>query len=233
MHVLQKQLTEIKNADARIENGYLAVVYPESCPRNPREDKDNCLFHLLQGSMRRNLWSDEGASLEDLADAMKQNWDRMKYGEFPWREVTHASLQTIADCAEKTGTAVFPVFREEHGSVAYSARPFGDRWDSACAGLAWVSWQELEEAWGRNNVPDQDKLLDILGDELKEFQHWTNGEVFVCDVYAPGSFHRQEDGSVLLDENAEPECSCGGLLGPEAVDSFIEDTCSAQNGPRP
>ncbi len=228
MKLKQKRTVNLDAEDVRIENGFLAVTVQDPHPRNPREDKDRNVFRLVQ---RPKLWSDDNASLEDLADAMKQSWDRWKNGEFPWKDVCAGNLDVIRDCAEKTDAVVFPVYRHEHGSVSYSVADFGDRWDSSCSGLAWASREDLEKVWGRD-VPDADGLQKSLESELAEFEAWTNGDVYVCDIYAPEDFKREPDGSILLKEDADPVETCGNLLGMDAVEAFIGDACAPQNGPR-
>lgn len=66
---------------------------------------------------------------------------------------------------------VFPVYRMEHGAVAYSLAPFGCRWDSGLYGLL---------------VCDPDTTREQAKAFLEAFSQWCNGEVY---GYSKGDEH--------------------------------------------
>ena len=119
---------------------------------------------LLEGYMANMLTGAEG-------------WSEVE--EFnEWRDLEEIA-KAISYCAEAPKLlsqkgVLMTVYRFEHSDVAYSTKPFNDRWDSGAVGFIWVSDAELAEQ-EMADIPKED-IRKILDAEVEEYSAWANGD---------------------------------------------------------
>ena len=96
-----------------------------------------------------------------------------------------------------------PVWKYEHGAVAYAAatsNPFHCEWDSGQAGYVFVTLADVRKEYGVTRVTKaiRAKALEVLRQEVETYSQWANGEVYAYTV---------------TDANGEETDSCGGFIG--------------------
>jgi hypothetical protein len=117
------------------------------------------------------------------------------------------------------GGVLLPVFKFEHGGVAYRTTDFGDKWDSGQVGFIFASAEDIAKNWGEKVTDSEwfaqhygagssstDAVLGILVAEVEEYSMWANGESY---GYILSEWKGNHDGE---DEYEEIE-SCWGFLG--------------------
>jgi hypothetical protein len=97
---------------------------------------------------------------------------------------------------------VYPVFKYEHGNVAYKTSPFSCPWDSGQAGYLLLDRKE----WPRRGKKSDTYAKAVL----ESYTSWCNGEVY---------------GFVIEDEDGEVLGSCWGFIGE--IDYCLEEGISA------
>jgi hypothetical protein len=105
------------------------------------------------------------------------------------------SWNEMKDALDKEYKWVYPVFMHDHGNVAFSVNSFECRWDSAQVGFIVSDEGNAHEAY--INVTE----------ELKEFAHYINGEVYGVRVF----------------EDTEEIDSCYGYYGYDHESSGLKD----------
>lgn len=97
------------------------------------------------------------------------------------------------------GCIALPVYRYEHGGVAYSTVSFNDPWDSGRVGIIVATRDRIAELCGADFPAD--KVREALRSEIEEYSKWANGEVYGY-VVRDGVDGRELD-------------SCWGIIGME------------------
>jgi hypothetical protein len=106
-----------------------------------------------------------------------------------------------------------PVWAYDHGTVHFKAGArvgcFADQWDSAQAGVIYVEREKIEEELYSDEPDVNVRVVQILSDEVEEFDAWQSGE---CYGYR-----------IIDSETGEEEDSCWGFIGSDvAVDAATE-----------
>lgn len=124
------------------------------------------------------------------------------------KEAAHAAFK---ESAPKDGNShdeslhiieIHPVYRYEHGNVAYRRGTAGG-FDYSNCGFYFVTAQGISgSTW------DAEKIAKRIDDELSEYTQWCNGEVYTFTLY---------------DENGEQEDSCGGFFSIEDIRGSLPD----------
>ena len=75
------------------------------------------------------------------------------------------------------GGVCLPVYKYEHGGVAFSTGPFSCQWDSGQVGYIYVTADEIAHEWG--GVQDLLGLAEeCLTAEVETYSKWANGECY-------------------------------------------------------
>lgn len=98
--------------------------------------------------------------------------------------------ESVCTWAAENGFHCYPVFKYEHGNVAYSTAPFSCPWDSGQAGYLLLSLEEWPEM--------DDKADSYAKGTLESYTAWCNGSVY---------------GWIVEDEDGENLESCWGYIG--------------------
>lgn len=98
--------------------------------------------------------------------------------------------EEVRTWAANNGFHCYPVFKYEHGNVAYSIAPFSCPWDSGQAGYLLLSLEE----WSAMD----DKADSYAKGTLESYSSWCNGEIY---------------GWIVEDEDGETLESCWGYIG--------------------
>jgi hypothetical protein len=101
---------------------------------------------------------------------------------------------------------IFPVYRYEHGNVAYR-RGSASGFDYSNCGFYIVTDKNLKD-WDGDNVPNAEKVEKIIDAELETYTQYANGEVY---------------GFILYDDNGDEEDSCWGFYSIEDIRDHLGD----------
>lgn len=142
--------------------GVVEISYDQFC-ENPLQDWDH-VGHIVMVPHFSNFCTEEGVTTEDYdSEAMKKV---CRY--------------------TKTGGLYVPIYAYEHGGVSFSLSPFGDPWDSGCAGFFYVTPEEAERTWG-HMTPTRRKVACLT--EAKSLvalmNAYAGGECYMLTLYDP------------------------------------------------
>jgi hypothetical protein len=157
----------------------------------------------------------------DGSAANPRDWDNL--GTFWTQEYRHNSpdalpvrgnifdsLCSVVGGGEKglRRHAIFlPVWKYEHGGVAYAAaesNPFSCPWDSGQAGYIFVTREEVRKEFNVSRITPKvrEKVLKALRGEVAEYSKWANGEVY---------------GYTITDPEGDEVDSCWAIIGLDAA----------------
>jgi len=100
-----------------------------------------------------------------------------------------------------------PIYKFEHGGVAYRNEPFNDPWDSGLVGMVAIPKSTAKQEWAKD--PRQG-ALNYLESLTEQFSAWANGDCY---------------GYVAEDVDGEDIDSCWGYVGD--MDYVISEAKSA------
>ena len=120
-----------------------------------------------------------------------------KRGESPFSEPSD-----VAPWAKANGFICYPVFKYEHGNVAYSLGAFSCPWDSGQCGYLLLSRKEWKRRGKRSD--------SYAKGALESYTSWCNGEVF---------------GYIIEDSDGNELDSCWGFIGDSKY--CLEDALAA------
>lgn len=85
---------------------------------------------------------------------------------------------------------LLPVYRFEHGNVAYQTTPFSCQWDSGLNGVIFTTNKQIKKNYGVKKVGlVASKRAEVcLKGEVETFSQWASGEVYGIKL-----FDSQED----------------------------------------
>lgn len=108
---------------------------------------------------------------------------------------------------------ILPVFKYEHGGVAYSCGAFSCPWDSGQVGWTFATRAEILANWGGKILTParRKKAADLLRAEVETYSQWANGEVY---GYVVHTAEDPEDPD-SLDHDDDHTDSCWGFYGME------------------
>ena len=116
---------------------------------------------------------------------------------------------------DKNVFAVLPVYRYEHGGVAYNTTGFSCPWDSGQVGWIVAYRDDVFKAWGfkRRTKRALATVLACLTAEVEELSQWANGDVYGYRIVDEGT------GDVVDD--------CYGYYGHDAVTEAARDAMTS------
>lgn len=97
-----------------------------------------------------------------------------------------------------------PVYCYDHGTVAYSTKPFNCPWDSGKAGYITTSKARIKE-YGLEDR-SREEIERYLSNEIEEYSLWANGQVI---------------GFSLVNNLGEVKESCGGFYSVDDMIGYI------------
>ena len=85
----------------------------------------------------------------------------------------------------KGNITVYPLFMYEHSCIVLKLTPFNCRWDSGQLGYVYVLHSEARECYGKKRLRKKlwSKIKKHVEQELKDYSHYINGEVYRLEVY--------------------------------------------------
>jgi len=110
---------------------------------------------------------------------------------------------------------MLPIYMMDHGSISISLTPFNDSWDSWLSGFIYVKNEDVIENFGEFESNTVDLALNVLAEEVKEYNSFINNEVYGFNV-AVYERHPRADvkdfsttrGAFCIDNSAD---SCWGF----------------------
>lgn len=102
---------------------------------------------------------------------------------------------------------MLPVYKHDHGGIAYATTPFPCMWDSGQVGYIYTTKKKVIDNWGDYSEESQKKALDCLRLEVEIYSDWAAG-------YCYG--YKKYDGDNLVD-------SCYGFIGLDHFKSGLAD----------
>lgn len=187
----------------------------DDCVESPRTSYDNLGTFL---TWERNYLSPDNNSYGDPRDFLQGLAEDYYSGEAErLDEWTNAQLLTLI----QKHVLILPVYRYEHGMIAYSTKSFAGRahhadWDSCQSGWIYVTKAAIREEWNVRTI--QPKLRDMIYRNL-------NGEVETYSSYANGDvygFVLEKKNAICNDGECTGTCTCGSddiTIETEQVDS--------------
>ena len=173
------------------DDWHVRIVYDNDCS-SPRGD-----YNL--GTMitwDRNYHSPDEHGFESPAE-----FDRWWFGNEDCDDVYRD------DAPEKDPRCVrLPVYKYEHGGVAYSTGPFGCTWDSGQVGWIFTTPETVEET----GAP-LDSLEEQLSNEVEEYSKWASGQCYGYIIEKIGECECCHSPKV------EFEDSCYGFIGNVSI----------------
>lgn len=73
-----------------------------------------------------------------------------------------------------------PVYAYVHSGETFATTPFECRWDSGLYGVIYVTKQKVRKEYGAKRISKalNEKVLNILEGEIKDYDTWARGEVY-------------------------------------------------------
>lgn len=106
--------------------------------------------------------------------------------------------------------AVLPVYRYEHGGVAYNTTGFSCPWDSGQVGWIVAYRDDVLDAWGfkRRTKKAMKTVLACLVAEMEELPQWANGDVY---------------GYQITNDSGDIVDSCYGYFGHDTAEQAAKE----------
>jgi len=172
--------------------GYTINISQDIEPLNPRVDWDNaCKMACFHRSY-------------NLGDEHDINTD-----DFP-------KLYDIVDHLEKEEGSILarPLYLYDHSGLSISMSDFGDRWDSGCLGVIYITRKSMEEFLGfkRLTKKNQERVIEVMQGEVETYDQYLKGEVYGFEIEETGDscwgfFGYDHEQSGLL-EHAQNSIDC-------------------------
>lgn len=118
--------------------------------------------------------------------------------------------ETTYNKDDKDVFAALPVYRYEHGGVAYNTTGFSCPWDSGQVGWIVAYRDDVREAWGfkRRTKKATATVLACLAAEIEELSLWANGDVY---------------GYQITNDSGDIVDSCYGYFGHGTAEQAAKD----------
>lgn len=212
-------------AEKVLPSGAKAVVSNDTSPTNPRnrDCKTQMIFWL-----RHNDLGDEHnyKDPEHLMVSLQLEYNPHLFGEYEYDTLEYIPEELHDSILNADIPGVFKkVYKYEHGNIALSFGPFYCPWDSGPIGYLHIPPEAIEaEGW------DMDQAERWALGELKEYQQYVNGEVYLmvlseegCVDEVVGDIYAEEPGIFPSDEMLDDM-----LMSLMAIDDknlkFVRDT---------
>lgn len=185
---------------------FVVELHHDSDPESPR-DWDNFgkiwTFDRRYNSPDETPARDPRAALECLAADL-----------FPDANLDDMTDSDLLELVRRRAV-VLPVFKYEHGGVAYSTGAFSCPWDSGQVGWTFATRAEILANWSgkRLTAALRKKAADLLTAGVKTYSQWANGEVYGYVIHTAED--PEDDDS--LDHDGDHADSCWGFYGFEEV----------------
>ena len=189
---ITKRVVDEWNVDSMGALRRICIMRDED-PMNPRTEWDN-VFTIY--SECRYLASDKDAENPVVC-----------YGSSP-------------DKADfRDGVCAFPFYAYVHGGMVLSMSPFGDPWDSGCAGFIYVDKEKFCKEYGLKRF-SRKRAYKIAKGEIETLNQYVTGEVY--------GFVEQTRASV--DDEWVDGDSCWGYFGDESIPDMLADARAYEEG---
>jgi hypothetical protein len=152
------------------DNAVLSLHYTES--ESPREDENLGTFYTWQSrynSPDKHNFSEPSDFLRDLAYDFMNNTDNL-------HSRTDESLLNLI----KKHAVILPVYKYEHGGIAYKTSPFSCPWDSGQVGWIYITKKQIRKQFGVKAVTKKyrEQAENALKAEVSCYSDWANGNVY-------------------------------------------------------
>jgi hypothetical protein len=168
------------------EKGVLKIVYDTDAP-NPREINENLGTMICYH--RKYRLGDETFNPDNY-----NGWNEVLKGE----------------CGYPNEIIYLPLYLYDHSGITISTKPFPCAWDSGQVGWIYVTKERIRKEYGVKLVTKniKEKVLSILENEVKIYDHYLTGEVF---------------GYIIEDHEGNEIDSCYGFYGDDFVANGLFD----------
>lgn len=190
---MKKDTKQKKTYTATVEKPLLVIKYDDS-PESPREWSNLGYFITCE----RRYTSPDGKARPDIQRIVEQTGDESSDTADHIERITAA----INDETSETVLLIVPVYKYEHGGVAYR-RGSASGWDYSNCGFYIVT----------------DKSADELGTPADHFTSVIDGELETYTAYANGEVY----GYILHDEYGEVVDSCWGFYDLDHIKENLPD----------
>ena len=194
------------------EYQYTLVISHDDCPENPRDwDNLGTFVSFDRNSCGADETSDDPEQyLIEMIEAYEDGFEQRLLDKDE-----RVSLGTLLEIVEKY-YVILPVFKYEHGEVAYSTSGFSCRWDSGQVGFTYVTKDNLrrEYGWKRITADRVEKANRVMSGEIETFSQWADGNVYGFQLY----YHDVEEPH----NSVEDQDSCWGFYYDWAPDNLEE-----------
>lgn len=118
----------------------------------------------------------------------------------------------------ETALVIMPVYMYEHGDITVSHTPFNCRWDSGQLGYMYTTLARYNQVmgtdWRRLSNKRRDTMREALISELKIYDQYLRGDVYVASIY---------------DDNGEYIDGCGGYYDRDECEAVAVTTIARLN----
>lgn len=190
-------------------HGFTVSIHADTDSESPR-DWDN--FGVIWTFERRYFSPDKPP-----ADEPRAALESFVSDYFPNRDLDALDDSQLMALVKRVAI-ILPVYKFEHGGVAYSTGSFNDPWDSGQVGWTLASLDEARKEFGvgkskRLTAAARAKAIALLKAGVETYSQYANGEVY---------------GFVIEDEDGEHVDSCWGFYGFEYVKQEAEAAAKAE-----
>lgn len=195
----------MKTYITNIEKPRLVIQYDEA--ESPRHDDGKTGFFFTKESRYQ---SPDGTSHE-LYRIMLETSEEAKDTAHHMELIKEQAHKEFKESAPRDGNShneelhiieIHPVYRYEHGNVAYK-RGTSAGFDYSNCGFYIVTASSIS---GRTETTES--IAKAIDEELETYTSWANGEVYRFTLY---------------DENGEVEDSCGGFYSIEDIREYLPE----------
>lgn len=182
---------------------------------NPREEDDGIFSKFY--TFGRRYCSPDKHNYNSFCDWMKSIISSKKANEldslYQDGKEKEANKKLI-EYAKERGIILLPVFRYEHGGVAYKAgdaNPFNDPWDSGMSGVIYCEKKDIYKNFKRRLCKSTVNLLNkMMVAEVEQYSSYANGEVYLYSIEGEeetyGTFYGDIDTNGIKDVLEITEC---------------------------
>lgn len=193
--------------DSYQRNGFTVTIWYDEDAESPREDQAYAVSGLVMKGRNWNFPNDAGISLDDFSGWGEVTERLMKpyavtdedsaevLARFASEEEASAYITPLPGAADgrygidaaegEPALLVLPVWVYDHSDISFSAGarswPFDDRWDSAQAGVAYMTaahWANLDGKPWTGSDEQVARATEVLQQEVVTYGRYVNGEVY-------------------------------------------------------
>jgi hypothetical protein len=105
-----------------------------------------------------------------------------------------------------------PLYMYDHSGITISTSPFSCQWDSGQIGWVFVDEKQLDKMCGKDFDRSEEKLEQIIGGEVEDYDKYLTGEVYQYTIYEIETCDKGHEHKTIIE-------SCGSYFSEEECEN--------------